>query len=343
MEDDLTIVIYGAGAIGATIGGWLSSEYDNVYLLSRGENARRMKEKGVVLYKEKKENAETIPVKVIEDLNELTSIDIIMICVKIYDLENAAKDIASKCGDKPIIIGLQNGLENRKILPKYFSKVIYAVILMGTWQDEPGIFGFNDKGQLILGVKQENLQPELEKIALVLKKALNIKMEKNIEDPAHSKLVINLGNALFTLVNIREVENKNITKIRKMSAGLLVEGLNLIQAAGFKPHRLKGYPSWSVIKASQKAPDKIGNKVFLNTVEKTWRNTMVQDMILRKKNKSELEYLNGYMLNLADSIGFDMPYNRTIYELCKVQFSKTPFEPLPVEVVWDKVQEKLKK
>ncbi len=337
----LNVVIYGAGAIGATIGGWLSTVYEDVYLLSRGENARIMKERGLILYKEKKENIKTIPVNIIEDLNELSSIDMILIGVKNYDLEIVVKNIASKLVGEPIIIGLQNGFDNRRILPRYFTKVIYSVIVMGAWRDEPGIFGYNDKGQIVLGVKQDTLQLELEKVAEFLKKALNVKIVKNIEDAAHSKQVLNLGNALFTLVNIKEVKDTEITKIRKISAGLLMEGLNLIETAGYNPFTLKGYLPWSVVKAAQNAPDEIANEVFKNTVEKTWRNSMVQDMILRKKGQSELESLNGYMLTLAESIGIETPYNRTIYELCKVQFSKKPFQPLTVDVVWDKVQENL--
>jgi len=214
--------------------------------------------------------------------------------------------------------------------------------MINGWRDEPGVYGSTGKGQLVLGVKDENLHSELEKVASVLKKALNIKIVRNIEDAAHSKLVLNLGNALFTLVNIKSVKESQITKIRKISAGLLVEGLNLIQAAGYKPFKLKGYPSWSVIKAAQNAPDDVANEVFKDTVEKTWRNSMVQDMILRDKGQSELESLNGYMINLANSIGFDTPINKMVYNLCKEKFAQKPYKPLPVEIVWEKIQKYIK-
>ena len=40
-------------------------------------------------------------------------------------------------------------------------------------------------------------------------------------------------------------------------------------------------------------------------------NSMVQDMIIRQKNQSELESLNGYFVKLADSLGIDIPYNKS--------------------------------
>ena len=49
-NDGLTIVIYGIGGIGATLGGWLSQKNDNVYLLARGDNAKALKNNGLILY-----------------------------------------------------------------------------------------------------------------------------------------------------------------------------------------------------------------------------------------------------------------------------------------------------
>ena len=76
-----------------------------------------------------KKNHINIPIKIITDLNEIEPPEFIVITVKNYDLEEVAKDIHKKVGDKPIVIGLQNGIENQKILPKYFSKVVYGVIM----------------------------------------------------------------------------------------------------------------------------------------------------------------------------------------------------------------------
>ena len=140
-EEKLTIVVYGAGAIGSTLAGWLFPHINNLYLLARGDNAKFMKKKGLILYHGENDNPEPIPIKIIEDLGELSNIDIVLIAVKNYDLEQVSKDIVEKVGDKAIIVGLQNGMENQSILPKYFSKIIYGVIVMSAWRDKPGIFG----------------------------------------------------------------------------------------------------------------------------------------------------------------------------------------------------------
>jgi len=61
-------------------------------------------------------------------------------------------------------------------------------------------------------------------------------------------------------------------------------------------------------------------------------------MIIRQKSQSELQHLNGYMVDLAETLKKEAPYNRTIYEMCKSQFKKKPFKQLEIEEVWDEVQ-----
>ena len=149
-KEELEIVIYGAGAIGTSICGLITPHYDKIYLLARGDNARIMNSKGLVLYEQEYNNPKPISVNVIKDLNELSSVDVVIITVKNYDLEEVAEDISSKLGDKPIIVALQNGIENQKVLPKYFSKVIYGVIVFSALRYAPGVFGYRSKGIIFI-------------------------------------------------------------------------------------------------------------------------------------------------------------------------------------------------
>ena len=81
--------------------------------------------------------------------------------------------------------------------------------------------------------------------------------------------------------------------------------------------------------------------MLLNRLKVVGPNSMSQDIIIRQKTQSELEYLNGYFINLAQKVGIAAPYNTTIYELCKSRFQKKPFKQLEVEEVWEIIQQKL--
>ncbi|MCP4022494.1 MAG: NAD(P)-binding domain-containing protein, partial [Desulfobacteraceae bacterium] len=136
--EEMKIVVFGAGAVGATVGGWLSEYHDNLYFLDRGPVEKALREKGITLYlgdeAEKKYNYK---VNVVNDINALKDADIIIVSVKNYSLDGVAKAIKDVTGDAPYIISMANGLDNQKILPKYFSKVIYCVVSFNAWLDEP--------------------------------------------------------------------------------------------------------------------------------------------------------------------------------------------------------------
>jgi 2-dehydropantoate 2-reductase len=340
-NDESTIVIYGIGGIGATLGGWLSQKNDNVYLLARGDNARALKSNGLILKNVVSDNVDTIKVNVIEDLNEIPKIDVVVITVKNYDLEEVARDISEKLGDKPIVVGLQNGFKNQRILPKYFTKIIYAVVVQSGWVEEPGVIGTRGKGHLTIG-NPENIYPEItEKVAKILNLGIPTRITQHFQDAAHSKLIINLSNATFTLISSELKNDDAIFELWNIYMNVYLEGVEVVMAAGYKEYELEGLPSWEKTKLRKNLDKATAVNNFKRYFKYSWFNSMAQDMIHRKKNQSELESLTGYLIKLANSLNIEIPYNKMIYKLCKEQFKKVPYHPLSVEIVWEKINESL--
>ncbi|HEC38589.1 hypothetical protein LCGC14_2392370 [marine sediment metagenome] len=334
---DLRVIIYGIGGIGATLGGWLSQDYENVYLLARGENAKVLKTNGLILYERENNNPAPIKVKIIEDLNELIDIDVVVITVKNYDLEEVAQDISKKLGDKPIIVGLQNGFENQDILPKYFSKIVYCVVVQSGWRDQPGIFGTRGKGHLTLGTpNNENLEI-VEKIVNILNIGIPSRMTRDFQEAAHSKLIINLSNSVYTIISSDLKDDDSIFLLWQIFVGIYLEGVKVIKTAGYKEFELKGLPSWETIELRKNLDKETAVSNFKRGIKYAWLNSMAQDMLRRQRNQSELESLNGYILKLADSLNIKIPYNKKLYEICKKNFSEKPFQGLPVADVWAKL------
>jgi len=136
MTESLEFVIFGAGAVGASIGTWVYPNYPHVSLLARGEHAAVMKEQGVTMIQyQHPKKSEKISVPVIDDLEESSNANVVILSVKNYSLEEAAKTISEKLGD-PVVVTIQNGVENQKILPRYFSKLIFGVYCPNAWLKE---------------------------------------------------------------------------------------------------------------------------------------------------------------------------------------------------------------
>ena len=89
-----------------------------------------------------------------------------------------------------------------------------------------------------------------------------------------------------------------------------------------------------------KLPSFVRGLGFRRNVEHVTRgllNSMGQDVLLKRKKETELEYLNGYIISLADSVGVKAPHNRALYDLCKGEFNRAEFQPLSIEEIWKSV------
>jgi 2-dehydropantoate 2-reductase len=338
----MKVVIIGAGAIGGCLGGWLSDVYSDIYLLDQGEVAKNLKEKGLTLYKQGEENnKKKIPIKVIDKLSDVNDIDMIAIAVKNYSLEAVAKTIKEQVSGDPIILGLQNGIVNQTILPKYFKRVIFSIIEFNAWFDEPCVIGYQNKGPFVLGILGNDLQDELKMVSDFLGKAVETITTDRIRDAAYCKMVINLTNSYTTLVGFKYREISSMPLFKKVLSNSMYEGVKIIKAAGVREFRVGNMPSWSKIKASATLPDFITNGVFKKNLNKMVLSSMAQDILQRKLGTSELDSLLGRFIELADKYNVDAPYNKAVYELCKAEFAKENFKPLTEEQVWEAVKRKL--
>ncbi len=339
---DKKIVFLGTGAIGGSAGAWIASQHENTFLLSRGKTAEVLRANGMTTYRgDRPEQKATVKVKVIEDLEEVPDADVVLISVKLYDLDHVAQMVKEKLGDRPIIVGMQNGVENQKILPRYFSRVIYCLITYNAWVEAPGLIGYQRKGPLTLGTPDNLLQEEMQTLAALFSPVVETVVTQRLQDAAHCKLIINLGNSITTLIR-RDFRDGNETGLfQKILAGTVYEGVRVVRAAGYRQERLKGTPSWSLLWAAAKLPQFMTQGSFRSNLKQFVLSSMGQDVLQRKSAETELEYLNGYLLSLAGRFKIDVPYNRVIYRLCKENFALPEFAPLDVSRVWEEIRREI--
>ena len=334
-------MIVGAGAIGSSVAGWIAPQYERLWLLARGESAAAIKNQGLKFYL-KGEEADAIPIsiKIVESLNESSLPDVVFVTVKNYDLDTTARMLRDHLGShQPIVVALQNGVENQLVLPRYFTKVIYGVVCFNAWRDGPGRVGHQKRGYIILGTPANDLQAEQREVATILQLGLDCSLTNRLQDAVHCKLAMNLTNALTTLIGFQNSPVRS-NEVAQMSARLIWEGIQVLQAAGFKEHELGRIPSWNTIRMSVRLPASF-TKVFYRFAvrEELGPNSTSQD-IFAGKATTELESLNGYMLTLAQKAGVPMPINQTIYEIAKERFGPD-FQPITEKELWIAIQNRI--
>ena len=148
-----SVVVCGAGAIGATVGGWLVEAGVPVTFVARPDTADRLNRDGLRLYAHRhREERQPIKVHAVSDAAAIEHCDWLVLAVKNYDLEVAARGLRARLQGDPTVIALQNGVENQAILPKFFSRVVYGVIRYNAWRDSANEFGYERRGPIFLGV-----------------------------------------------------------------------------------------------------------------------------------------------------------------------------------------------
>lgn len=334
------VVVFGVGPVGATVGGWIADKYEDICFLDQGDIAAAMKARGLTLYEggRRKETELHVDIKVIDDLSERPNADILILAVKNYSLDGVAHLIKDKLGDGPVIVALQNGVENQVVLPKYFSRIVYGVIGYNTWMDEPGLVGYQKRGPVILGTPDNALRDEVASVAALFNLGVETPVTTHLADVAHSKLIINLTNSVTTLVGHGVKPISSYALLQRILSNLLFEGVRIARAAGLKECKIGGMPSWLLLRASATLPQVLTRPLFKKNLAKMVMSSMAQDVIQRKNSQSELESINGYFVGLAEKVGVYAPYNKAIYELCRREFAKPVFQPLDVQQVWKEIE-----
>ncbi|MCA9522510.1 MAG: 2-dehydropantoate 2-reductase [Myxococcales bacterium] len=338
LKSQKKILFFGTGVIGGTVGAWLAPHYSRLQFFDRPEVAKNLNESGLTTYcLDQPDVRERVDIEVKSELEQAFIPDVIVLGVKNYSLEPVAKMLREAYGDAPLIVAMQNGVENQRVLPRYFSKVVYCVVGYNAWADEPGVYGYQKKGPLVFGTLEPTLDDELQEVAAIFNLGVETHVAEKIQDAAHCKIVINLTNSLTTLIGlgVREISDRGL--FQKLLTNMLYEGVQIIKAAGYNESRIGGMPSWLTIWAGANLPAILLKPIFEKNVKKMVISSMAQDIILRGSTDSELETLNGYLLGLADKHNVPAPYNHAIYELCKKRFAQGGFEPMDIRDVWSAV------
>jgi 2-dehydropantoate 2-reductase len=336
------VVVVGAGAIGLSLTGWILPQIKNLHLLSRGESAKLIRSQGLHLYQVGQE-ATTPPrhVNVIESLNEISPPEIIIITVKNYDLDNLAQTLRNQLGDyEPVVASFQNGVENQKIIPRYFSKATFGVVCYNAWREGIGKVSYVKRGYVIIGTPKNDMHDQLNKISRVMNPGLECVVTDRFQDAVHCKLGINLINGLMALVGFRKRSIESEKILVHMTTRLLEEGVHVLQAAGFKEHFIgNNLPSWSDIEAAVDIPESPENPLYDFIIRRVGPTSMTQDVFSGKK-ETELDSLNGYMLELAKKVGVSMPINQAIYEIAKAHFG-SDFKPIEEIELWEMINRRI--
>ncbi|TNF25971.1 MAG: hypothetical protein EP314_06270 [Bacteroidetes bacterium] len=310
----MNVLYVGSGAVNLCLAGWMHSGTTQTMFLVRSDDHELIGKQAFQCRLPGDKNARVYTCRSFASLKEIEQPDLIVFGVKSYSLDAVVRQVLDAYGPDVQVMSVLNGVRHVEVLQAKFTNPIFATIAFNAYRVSPTM-AVAEGGTLALSCSDLN-NATLQKLHYVLKRKISVKLVGNPLDAARCKLVLNLGNALLTIVGFHKHRNRELDVLQQLSAQLLWEGVQTIRTAGTQEVRIPGMPPWALIWLSSVLPKAIVVPIFKKKLSGTVINSMAQDVEAGGVN-TELEDINGYLLQLAENVGVEVPYNRALYQIFK--------------------------
>jgi 2-dehydropantoate 2-reductase len=216
----MKICVYGAGAVGGLIAGWLARSGQEVSVIARGQQLDAVRERGLRVRSTGGETT-SFPVKAGSDPAALGPQDYVIVAVKGHSLPEVARGIGPLVGADTSILTAMNGVpwwffdrlqfgggkqrlesldpDGRLARAMPTGRIVGCVIHLAASTPEPGLVSHNMGRKLILGEPGGRITQRTRRIADALAAAgFDIVASESIEKDFWVKL---LGNVSFNPVS----------------------------------------------------------------------------------------------------------------------------------------------
>lgn len=140
----MRIAVFGAGGVGAYVGGRLAANGADVQLVARGAHLDAIRERGLRV--ESIAGDFRVDVSATAEPAEIGVCDVVLLCVKSYDTESVAEQIVPLLGSESAVLSLQNGVDNEEKLARVAGadRVLGGVAYVFATIKEPGMIAHVD-------------------------------------------------------------------------------------------------------------------------------------------------------------------------------------------------------
>jgi 2-dehydropantoate 2-reductase len=322
------VAILGAGSVGCFIGGAWAAAGVPVTFIGRPRLSKDLDEHGLTLSDYSGWQAHLPPGEIDYRCGPegLVDAEVIAVTVKSGDTAKAAAEIAEHGTPGATVISLQNGVSNVDMLEQGLGgrfevargMVPYNVAYLGQGRFHKGVAG--------------DLHAEQRAGVRSLAEAVGsgpaaLKLGDDMLGLAWGKLLINLNNAVNALSGRTLRDELKKRDYRRVFAASIREGLDLLKRAEIEPASV-GPISLQMLPRIIDSPDWLFNSVFLKRwkIDARARSSMADDLAAGRK--TEVDYLNGELVRLADRLQRAAPVNRAIVELVhKAEGGADPLSP----------------
>ncbi len=295
-------LIYGAGAVGGTIGALLHAAGRDVVLIARGDHLAALRRDGLLLRTPDGEQRHAVPAVGSPAEAEPRPDDVVLLCMKTQDSEAALVELAACAPPSIAIVCAQNGVANEALALRRFPYVYAMLVYLPAGHQSPGVVGA--AAWPVAGVLDVGPYPAATPDARALQIAEDLsaagfasRATREIMGWKHGKLLSNISNAIDAVAGASARDGDLYAQAR-------AEALAVFAAAGVA---LPDEEEESERRAALSTPRAIAGSP--RDGSSSWQS------LARGSGRIEADWLNGEIALLGRLHGIPTPVNAALQRI----------------------------
>jgi 2-dehydropantoate 2-reductase len=299
----MRIAVVGAGGVGGGFGAALAKAGADVTFLARGAHLAAMKSQGLKVQGGRGET-HLLSTKATDNPADIGAVDIVLFCVKLWDVESAGQQIKPLIGPGTGVIPLQNGIDAaERLVPILGSKAVMGgVAQISASIIEPGlILQVGTFMRMIFGeLDGERSKRGEDFLALCLKAGFDATLSEKILTELWMKFILLASNAGLMAATRQPIGKlRDDPDLRPIFLAAYKEVIDIGRARG--------------VALPADAVDTIFG--LTNHMPPAMKASMALD--LDRGNRLELPWLGGKVVELGRQLGVPTPAHSMMYAMLK--------------------------
>ena len=319
-----SVAIFGAGAIGSTIGAYLTRAGREITLIDFWPaHVEAMRASGLtVTALDERFTAKVTALHLADLAGRRDRFDAVLLSVKSYDTAWAATCIAPHLAPGGVLVSAQNGINEEQLAPIVgHSRTVGCVVTIGAGLYEPGHVtrtNLPSRPSFAVGEMTGLVTRRVEELVALLAPAGVSHATTNLWGDRWAKLVVNcMANPLAGITGLNNAEMRDHPDVFPITVAVAGEALSVAERLGVQVEPIGGISAATYLQASR--------GVGREELRRTWidqgksvgsgRPSLLQDIL--KGRRTEVDYLNGYVVRKGREVGLPTPMNEAIVGLVK--------------------------
>ncbi len=310
----MQIAMMGSGGVGGYYGGRMAAAGHDVTFIARGAHLDAIRENGLAIESRDRDDALVSTVQATDNPADVGPVDCVVVGVKLWDTEDAARAIRPMVGPDTMVLSLQNGFEGDDVLAAIVGpeRVIGGVAFIASSIGRPGVIShIGTMQRAVIGEHAENgggTSARIEALhRAMLDGGIDAEISDDIDRTIWEKFVFLVGlSATTTLMRTTIGPVREDPDRRRFLHDVIAEAVAVGRAKG-------------ISLPEDYAEERMG---FVDGLPYDMTSSMHHD--LERGNLLEVAWLSGAVARHGETLGVPTPANRAVFAALKDRAAPGP-------------------